>query len=174
MTERPSPHRTTRKCEMKVSRTRPSALRLTTRGSSGFERVVVDPVDHQALARLPARQCREARAALARTLGDADQQDHLAPRDDRPGIEDPDDLEIVAQGLQIGRTQEQSLKMPLQEHRQAPSSFARSSLGQPIGGAGDGQRVPAVVLGDLPLVRMVMNPGDLVGHDGPEQLAITM
>ena len=35
VTERPSPHRTTRKCEMKVSRTRPSALRLTTRGSTG-------------------------------------------------------------------------------------------------------------------------------------------
>ena len=148
-------------------------MRLTTRGSSDFERVVGEPVDHQALAGCPARQRREARAALARTFRDPDQQDHLALRDDRPGIEDPDDLEIVTQGFQIGRTQEQPLKMPLQEHvRLLPR--AASSLGQPVGGAGDGQRVPAVELGDLPLVGMVADPGELVGHDRPEQLAVTM
>ena len=50
----------------------------------------------------------------------------------------------------------------------------RSSLGQAIGRTGDGQRIAAIQLGDLSLVGMVMNPGDLVGHDGPEQLAVAM
>ncbi len=150
-------------------------MRLTTRGSSRFELVVGNPVDHQALARRPARQRREASAALARTFRDPDQQDHLAPGDDRPGIEDPDDLEIVTQGLADRPDSKATAQNAAVKSMQGSFPIWMAlSLGQPVGGAGDGQRVPAVLLGDLPLVRMVTDPGELVGHDRPEQLAVTM
>src|SRR5206468_1582334 len=39
---------------------------------------------------------------------------------------------------------------------------------------GDGQRVAAVVFGDLPRVGAVADPGELVGHHGSEQLAVAV
>ena len=53
-------------------------------------------------------------------------------------------------------------------------SAVRSRLGQPVGLAGDGQRIAAVLLADLPRVGMVADPGELVGHHRAEQLAVTV
>ena len=114
-------------------------------------------------------------AALARTLRDPDQQDHLAIRDDRPGIEDPDDLEIVTRGSSDPTGSRAAAQNAASRACRAPSSSSLAlGLSQAVGGTGDGQRIPAVVLSDLSRVRMVGDPRDLVGHDRSEQLAITM
>ena len=64
------------------------------------------PIHFQA-AVLPARQAHLPGPALARPLGDAQQEPHSLGRRDRAGIEDPHHLEIVAGRRNISRADQQ-------------------------------------------------------------------
>ena len=67
-----------------------------------FQILVGNPVDEQVFIRIPARQGGQTGSTLLRSLGDADEEDHL-PRlgADRAGVEYADDLEMVARGRNV-------------------------------------------------------------------------
>ena len=117
---------------MKVSRTSPSALRRTTRGSIGLQLRVGHPVDRQAFGRVPPRQAGEPRPPLPGPLGHPDQEHDLVARPDRPGVEHADDLEIVAgRGHVLGPEQEPGREPP-DGHRRPPARWASASASQAI------------------------------------------
>ena len=151
---------------MKVSRTSPSALQPDHPWIDRVQLRVGNPVDRQSASRVPPRQAGEPRPSLPGPLGNPDQEDDLIPRPDSPGVEHPDDLEIVAGGgTSSGRSRSWVASRRTVIDRPPPWASASACAGHREG-------IPAVCLGHDPLVIAVPDPGDLVLHHGPEQPAV--